>query len=112
MTSCSAAGWEQYGRRFVETYARHWPAEMPLYLVSEDDLPHAQGVSMQLSLLAHAPAAAFIERHRENARAHGRVRLPGDVGWSESKIAAGYNFRYDAFRFSKKVFAIPCSRGN
>lgn len=106
VTSCSAQGWEQYGRRFVETFARHWPKDVPLYLVSEDDLPHAEGVTMMLDLMRHEPAAEFLTRHRDNPRAHGRVRLEGDTGWSDKKLKAGYNFRYDAFRFSKKVFAI------
>lgn len=104
VTSCSAQGWEQYGRRFVETFARHWPKGVPLYVVSEDALPHAHGVTMMLDLLRHEPAAEFIERHGKSARAGGRERKPGDLKWKDD--SPGYNFRYDAFRFSKKVFAI------
>src|SRR6267154_2086897 len=38
VTSCSAKGWEEYGGRFVESYAQHWSKDIPLYLVSEDVL--------------------------------------------------------------------------
>lgn len=106
VTSCSSSGWDEYGRRFCESFGAHWPGDVPLYVVSEDDLPLCHAVTLQLDLRRHPPAAAFFERHRGNARAHGRVLMPGDVGWSEKKRAARYNFRYDAFRFAKKVFAI------
>lgn len=106
VTSCSAEGLEKYGRRFVETFARFWPGDMPLYLVSEDDLPFAERVTMQLDLRRMDVAAEFLVRHASNQRAQGKIRKTSDVGWTPNKIAAGYNFRYDAFRFAKKVFSV------
>lgn len=107
VTSCSAKGWEEYGRRFVETYTQFWPADIPLYLVSEDELPQQRKPVTLLSLRLSEAATAFMERHRENKRAHGRVHEFTDQGRKKPKtIAGGYNFRYDAFRFAKKVFAI------
>lgn len=113
VTSCSAKGWEEYGQRFVRSFAEHWPAEIPLHLVSEDDLT---SVALEvpfpkqyrvMSLWSRAPQArAFHERHEFNPRMHGRERMPKDVGWTPKKQDRGYNFRYDAYRFAKKVFAI------
>lgn len=107
VTSCSAKGWEEYGRRFVETYTQFWPADIPLYLVSEDELPQQRKPVTLLSLRLSQTATEFMERHRDNMRAHGRVHEFADQGRKKPKTTAGnYNFRYDAFRFSKKVFAI------
>jgi hypothetical protein len=105
VSSCSAKGWEEYGERFVASYKRFWPSDIPLYLVSEDELPPQKGLTL-LSLHLSEPATAFLNRHKDDARAHGRVMKESDQGWKASKIARGYNFRYDAFRFAKKVFAI------
>lgn len=104
-TSCSAKGFNEYGQRFVETYKEFWPADIPLYLVCEDELSPQKGLTL-LRLQLSKAANAFMVRHQNNPRAHGRVMQDGDQGWKPKKIAAGYNFRYDAFRFAKKVFAI------
>ena len=39
LTTCHAAGWQQYGRRMVETFEQFWPGEIPLYLYAEDFEP-------------------------------------------------------------------------
>lgn len=112
VTSCSAKGWAEYGREFVETFLRNWPADVDLHLVSEDDIFRgAVPVEMQTVLFwslwpSSRMAETFAYRHLNNARAHGTVRINGDRGWSQKKTQRGYNFRYDAYRFAKKVFAI------
>lgn len=110
ITSCSRAGWQEYGRRFVETFLQHWPADVGLHLVSEDDLDTtSQGWPRSFNfwrLSESARAAEFDRRHRDNPRMHGRVKFETDAGWSPRKQQRGYNFRYDAYRFAKKVFAI------
>ena len=113
VTSCSAAGWRAYGRRFVETFGQHWPAEVRPLLYTEDALddlqPRLAGLPI-LSLFDASPAArAFAERHRGSARAHGKERRQMDVGWTPNKVRGGHNFRYDAFRFAKKVFAVEAA---
>jgi hypothetical protein len=101
VTSFSQRGFDAYGSRFVETFRRHWPEGVALYVVSED--MERDGI---LDLRQHQPAAEFMARHAQNLRVHGRVERTGDVAWSPKKRTEGYNFRYDAFRFAKKVFAI------
>jgi hypothetical protein len=102
VTSCSLKGWQEYGKRFIETFCQHWPSEVDLYVVSEDKLP-------TIGREKHYPlpyrANNFLLRN-DNPRAKGLVQLDGDAGWKPKKVREGYNFRYDAYRFSKKVFAI------
>lgn len=115
VTSCSLQGWKEYGRRFVESFFRFWPREIALHIVSEDSLPatgavyerHEPGGPIMWDLWRASPVAyEYHDRHCSNPRPHGRVQLAADVGWTPKKRANGYNFRYDAYRFAKKVFAI------
>lgn len=119
VTSCSAKGWLEYGKRFIETFAEYWPPSVQLLLFSEDPEPvSAVRAGRQVGqmratafdlLRASRPAKAFLERHADDVRAQGRKQEPGQIGWTPNKVAAGYNFRYDAVRFSKKVFAIAAA---
>jgi len=98
ITSCSLGGWNQYGQKCLQTILQHWPKEVAVHLVSEDKLPlnevkGSERVLVWNLLEHHTDAKAFYTRHKDNKRAHGRAR-------------SGYNFREDAFKFSKKVFAI------
>lgn len=111
VTSCSIDGWDKYARRFVETFEKHWPADIPLLVVSEDREVESRIENIRSRARFHylfeSPEAnRFIGRHSPSDRAKGRVMLPGDVGWTEKKRMHGYNFRLDAYRFGKKVFAI------
>ena len=107
VTSCSIAGWNQYGRRFVETFDKFWPADIPLYVVSEDALPclpdHGGRKFVPLDLNLSTEFAAFSNRHKSNARAHG---LRAGMKATVMDKRHGYNFKMDAVRFSKKVFAV------
>lgn len=100
VTSCSLAGFEQHGRRNITTLDQFWPADVNVYMVSEDNLqiPKVQRRTIEfLPLGVHASATEFYEKHADNARAKG---ITGPTGRN------GYAFRFDAWKFSKKVFAI------
>ncbi len=108
VTSCSAAGWKKYGAQFVDTFVKYWPKEVTLWVVSEDPL-----------LLATATNVRFLPLQYSDSWAHfnefvgGRKFAAGDATaprpdyltarWRDN---SGYNFRFDAVKFSKKVFAI------
>jgi hypothetical protein len=98
VTSCSAAGYDAYGARFLQSLDQYWPLAVSLYVVSEDALSvpeqGATGRTMHFLSLANAPppVGAFYVRHIDNAAARGAGKLKG--------------FRWDAWKFSKKIFAI------
>ena len=90
VTTCHAEGWEQYGRRMVETFDRYWPAEVPLYLYAEEFEPD------HFRPIVRALPPWFVEfkaRHAGSPRAHGRGE-------------GGYDFRHDCVRFAHKVAAV------
>jgi hypothetical protein len=75
VTSLSREGYDTYGKRFLETYHRHW--KLPLVVYSEDDLP-----------IPYRPL---------DDPDHLRFRANPD---------ASQDYRFQAVRFSHKVFAI------
>jgi len=101
VTSCSLDGWNRYGAKGVATLLQYWPPEVHVHLVSEDVLPLdamrqlacEQGRLMFWDLGLHERATGFYEQHRKNNTAKGHMHTH-------------YDFRKDAWRFSKKVFAI------
>lgn len=111
VTSCSAAGYAKYGLRFLDTFHKHWPKEVALYLVSEDQLPippfMTDRSATSVSLVHDAPPDVrnFYTQHAQNKRAHG---VPEHAA---RRLRNGYDFRTDAWKFSKKVFAINLAAG-
>lgn len=115
ITSCSAKGWEQYGRRFLESFHQYWPTSIGLHIVSEDPLPipkdmFGSRVVRFWDLLSGdygSGAIKFLERHRYKPWVAGEAcaDIPTHVRprW---KATSGYFFRYDAYKFCRKVFAI------
>jgi hypothetical protein len=102
VTSFSPKGYEQYGRRFIETYKEFWPSDIELFVYWEGERP--DGVRSGHNLLDLEDAVAFIARH-DNPIMRGEKPHPNKIWGRKAKIG-GYNFRYDAFKFSRKVFAV------
>lgn len=89
-TTCHLLGWQQYGRRMVETFDQFWPADISLYLYAEDFQPdHRRPMVRALP----AWLVEFKARHANNPFAHGMV---------DGK----YDFRFDCVRFAHKVGAM------
>ncbi len=104
VTSCSLDGWNKYGQRFMQTYDRYWPLDVELHLVSEDVLSVPVEISTRRAVLtwnlmqASEIARTFYERHKNKPESNGTG--------AQAARTRGYNFRFDAVKFSKKVFAI------
>lgn len=110
VTSCSLSGWEQYGLKFLTSFDQFWPPNTELHIVSEDKIePPASIMSKRpqirlWDLNKSVDAVAFAKKHEANPVANGfRPGCP-IAAWRSKKT--GYDYRRDAFRFSKKVFAI------
>lgn len=110
VTSCSLSGWGQYGLKFLTSFDQFWPPDVHLHIVSEDRIEPPESImrkrpQIKLWDLRGSPAAvAFSAKHEGNPVANGfRPGCP-IASWRSKKT--GYDYRKDAFRFSKKVFAI------
>lgn len=121
VTSCSLRGWKEYGLRFVDTFHKFWPEKIALHIVSEDPLTIPNEIKKRREIVtwdleASDPMAKlFYTRHKDNKKCRGQ--LPSASGARQAILmghkygvapgqSTAYNFRYDAWKFSKKPFAI------
>lgn len=98
-TGWAPSGYSEYGRRFVESFAKHWPSSVRLIVYGEEPVLLPRGEMLPLSAIPGA--AEFRERHRDSRRATGRDAKPF---WRANWKASGYNFRWDAWKFSPQGF--------
>lgn len=98
VTTMHAAGYNLYGRNMIDSFLKHWTEDQTLVV-------YAEGFSVETvdsrivvrDLLTCSPdLVAFKQRHRDNPRANGYI----DPKQKDP------DFKYDAVRFSHKVFAL------
>lgn len=115
VTSCSYRGWRDYGERFVVTFLANWPASAQLVVVSEDqavlDALTIMGSKSRLTgydlCKVSLGAKDFLARHARTPWVAGDARAPRPKGVGHKWTAReGYWFRWDAYKFCRKVFAI------
>lgn len=115
VTSFSPEGYEKYGYHFVKMFDKFWPKNMNLIIFTENDdhLPVILDVDNSRisvhNLLKESPSCyEFLERHKDNKIINGTEMKSGHV-WASKNIKEGYNFRYDAYKFCRKPFAIEAA---
>lgn len=114
VTTCHAAGYERYGHTMVQSFLKHWPADVPLLLYHEGfEPPQAPGRIFARDLEASSPAlVAFKARQAHNPRAHGlrkpwrRVRVVGSFKLTLPMRTLKDAYRWNAVRFAHKSFAV------
>lgn len=101
ITTFNQRGLEQYGQRMINSFEAHWPSDVSLIIYAEDCEPqiHCANVQVIDSLKANEDLTKFILRHQNNPRAHGKDGPP-------EVFDPRKTFRWDAVRFSHKVFSI------
>lgn len=101
VTTFNEAGLKQYGQRMINTFEQHWPKEVELVACTENCQPviTQSNVRTYNLLRLSNPLNTFIERHRNNPRAHG-LDGPPDV-FNPNK-----SFRWNAVRFAYKIYSI------
>lgn len=99
------AGYNQYGRRMIETFDATWPKTINLRVYAENCEPIASHSNIEVvDLESTCPdLVAFKQRWRDVPKANGDVM--SDPVRSRRKDA-GKGFKWDAVRFSHKVYAI------
>jgi hypothetical protein len=97
-TTMHARGYEQYGRNMIDSFLKHWPENQTLLVYTEGfTVETKDNRIISKDLLACSPdLVAFKKRHQNNPRANGYV----------TEKQRDPDFKYDAVRFSHKVFAL------
>ena len=96
VTTFHEAGYAQYGKRFLETFDAHWPADVALHLYCEEITPaETSSRIFNYNLLDMIPELTAFKARHKNIQAHNGIYEDGE-----------YKYRMDAVRFAHKVFAL------
>jgi len=102
ITTFHPAGLKQYGQRMIDAFDRYWPKNVELVVYAENCEPRApSGRVKVLDLLTVSPDLAEFKRQWSNVpMANGLVAKDTGVPFKDNA------FKWDAVRFSHKVFAV------
>ena len=97
-------GYHRYGRRMVQTFIANWPQDITLHVYAERTQVQESAPNLRVhDLESTVPElVAFKQRYGSDPRYRGEVAFAPGKG---SKIP-GLGFKWDAIRFSHKVFAV------
>lgn len=104
-TTFNASGYEKYGRRMIQTFLQNWPQEVLLVVYAEkcaisESAPNLIVYDLETS---SPELVAFKHKWRDVPKANGNISL--DPVYNQRKDAVKA-FKWDAVRFSHKVYAI------
>lgn len=101
VTTFNQAGLDLYGRTMVESFDQHWPQSVDLLVYTENCTVSGSDRIRVLDLLERSPDLVdFKRQHANNPVANGLVAKDTNVPFKDNA------FKWDAVRFSHKVFAI------
>lgn len=102
VTGWSPAGWVQYGKLFLHTFLKFWPADQQLVVYVEymHDLPREAKGRVTLRDLATIPGATETLKLYDSEVYRGKVP---SANWKRSAVEKGYNWRYDPWKFCRQA---------
>jgi hypothetical protein len=105
VTTFHAKGYEQYAQKFIKTYLRSWPASINLYVYAEDcEISESAPNLIVRDLHASSQSLVNFKNKWKNV-----PKANGDVSQDpvrSKRRDAGKGFKWDAVRFSHKVYSI------
>ncbi len=105
VTTFHQQGYDQYGKRMIETFIKNWPTEVKLYVYAEDCKVFESAPNLVVADLHQSSQdlVTFKNKWRGVPKANGDVSA--DPVRSRRKDA-GKGFKWHAIRFAHKVYAI------
>lgn len=102
ITTFHKAGLESYGQTMIDSFDRHWPRSVPLIVYAEQCGPRVPSERVQVrDLLISSPdLVEFKRRWAHDPVANGMMAKDTRVPFKDNA------FKWDAVRFSHKVFAV------
>ncbi len=99
ITTFHPAGYEAYGKRCISSFLKYWPQDVPLIIYPENvEVSTPENRVKQIDPLTCLPELQeFKARYKDNPFANGINPI---------KPQYTKSFRWDAIRFSNKVFAV------
>ncbi len=105
VTTFNQSGYDRYGSRMIDTFLANWPQDIHLWVYAEDCAISQQNPRLHvIDFHATVPElVAFKQRWGNDPRARGLVATgPADKKGKQP----GIGFRWDAIRFSHKIYAV------
>ncbi len=104
VTTFNDTGYKQYGQRMIQTFLKNWPAEVELLVYAENCIVTESAANLKIFDLEQASSALvqFKNQYRKDPRANGQSPDP-------LRKDANKAFKWDAIRFSHKVYAIAAA---
>jgi hypothetical protein len=105
VTTFNKQGYQQYGQRMISTFIKNWPAEVELRVYAE----HCTVLETADNLTVVDLESSVPELVSFKTRWHGVPKANGDVSndpLRSKRKDAGKGFKWDAVRFSHKVYSI------
>jgi hypothetical protein len=106
VTTFNEQGYNKYAQRMIRTFLENWPKEVMLYAYAEDCrvLETADNLTV-LDLNDSSPELVrFKQTWKDVPKANGKEEFPPII--ENKKKQNGLGFKWDAIRFSHKVYAI------
>jgi hypothetical protein len=105
VTTFHQAGYDQYGKRMIETFLKNWPKEITLYVYSENCQVAESAPNLVVRDLHQASPdlVRFKETWKNVPKANGDVSNDPVRG---KRKDSGKGFKWHAIRFAHKVYSI------
>lgn len=99
VTAFNRNGYEQYGKRFLESYKKT-PYCLTVFTEGMFDI---LSPGYQQDQLGIPGLREFLERHKDNDQVKGKASVDR---WNDKERKAGYSYRFDAYKFCKMVYTM------
>jgi hypothetical protein len=111
VSSWSAAGAVLYGDRFLKTHAAAWPEDVCFHVFVEGAQPRDDGRIRVEEFLNLPSWKTFLRTYSPNPSILKRLQGRDLTGLrvKEREREAGYSYRFDAWKFSRKFFALAAA---
>lgn len=105
VTTFNNDGYQRYGHRMIKTFLHNWPREVNLHVYTEDcDITQEASNLHVYDCASQLPALIeFKKQWKDDDRANGKLAFGQADRRGKQK---GIGFKWDAVRFSHKVYSI------
>lgn len=100
ITTFHPAGLKQYAQTMIDSFEKFWPNNVDLVAYAENCHPTVARTKVIDLLKASPDLVSFKNKHQDNPIANGTVMKETGLPFKDN------NFKWDAVRFSHKVFAV------
>jgi len=103
ITTFHNAGYNLYAKKMIQSFDQYWPSDINLHIYAENcniDLKVSDRIHIHDLHSTFPDLVAFKEKYKNNPQANGSKMKDGSLNFQQN------HFKWDAVRFSNKVFVV------